>query len=120
MDEAADGTETLKRSANEIGPPMWNWKVRILPSDEGSFEYKAMFSLSDARADGGLAERQVLEPKYLYGQGDLAVFLEELGAGAGAIGVLLDELNDRPNAEITVEIGDEALELLWAGRSQPF
>jgi len=120
MDEAADGTEALKRSANEIGLPMWNWKVRILPSDEGSFEYKAMFSLSDAHGDGPLTERQVLEPKYLYGQGDLAVFLEELGAGAGAIGVLLDELNDRPNAEITVEIGDEALELLWAGRSQPF
>ncbi|HEX9285730.1 MAG TPA: hypothetical protein VF999_00545 [Thermoanaerobaculia bacterium] len=99
---------------------MWNWKVRILPSDEGSFEYKATFSLSGAEGDGDVSEREVLEPKYLYGQGDLAVFLEDLGAGAGAIGVLLDELNDRPNAEIIVEIGDEALELLWPGRAQPF
>jgi hypothetical protein len=99
---------------------MWSWKVRILPSDEGSFEYMATFSISGAGREGLPAERQVLEPRYLYGQGDLAVFLEDLGAGSGAIGVLLDELNDRPNAEIIVEIGDEALELLWMSRSQPY
>ena len=99
---------------------MFNWKVRILPSDEDSFEYKATFSLSERFGQGPFSEHQVLEPKYLYGQGDLAVFLQDLGAGSGAIGVLLDELNDRPNAEITVEIGDEALELLWAGQSRPF
>ena len=99
---------------------MWSWKVRILPSDAGSFEYMATFSLSGAGPEGLVAERQMLDPKYLYGQGDLAVFLEDLGAGAAAIGLLLEELNDRPNAEIIVEIADEALELLWAGQSQPF
>ena len=99
---------------------MWSWKVRILPSDEGCFEYMATFSFSGAGSEGGVAERHVLEPRYLYGQGDLAVFLEDLGAGSGAIGVLLEELNDRPNAEIIIEIADEALELLWMQRSQPF
>jgi hypothetical protein len=99
---------------------MWSWKVRILPSDEGSFEYMATFSFSGSDREGLPAERQVLDPRYLYGQGDLAVFLEDLGAGSGAIRVLLEELNDRPNAEIIIEIADEALELLWMERSQPF
>ena len=100
--------------------PVWNWKVRILPSDAGSFEYMATFSFSGSDPGGLPAERQVLDPRYLYGQGDLAVFLEDLGAGSGAIGVLLEELNERPNAEIVIEIADEALELLWMKRSQPF
>jgi hypothetical protein len=100
--------------------PLWTWKVRILPSDAGSFEYMATFSFSGSDPEGLPAERQVLDPRYLYGQGDLAVFLEDLGAGAGAIGVLLEELNDRPNAEIIIEIADEALELLWMKRSLPF
>jgi hypothetical protein len=99
---------------------VWSWKVRILPADADAFEYMATFSFSGSDREGLPAERQVLDPRYLYGQGDLAVFLEDLGAGSRAIGVLLEELNDRPNAEIIIEIADEALELLWMQRSQPF
>jgi len=44
----------------------------------------------------------------------------ELGADSGAIGVLLEELNDRPNAEIVIEIADEALNHLGLGQSRPF
>lgn|GEM_PF-2461918 len=101
-------------------PPPWSWKVRILPSDEGSFEYMATFSFSGSDRHGLPAERPVLDPRYLYGQGDLAVFLEDLGADSGAIGVLLEELNDRPNAEIVIEIADEALNHLGLGQSRPF
>ncbi len=99
---------------------MWSWKVQIQPSDEQSFEYKATFALSKKGLREGIAEGPVLAPRYLYGQGDLAVFLEDLGAGAPAIGTLIQELNDRPSAEIVVEIAEEAMEILWPGLSRPF
>ena len=89
--------------------------VRIQTSDERTFGYKATFSSeSGVRA----ADRAVPDPRYLYGQGDLAVFLEDLGASAPRIGSLLDELDGGPSAEIRVDIEDEALNNLRNERSQ--
>lgn len=92
---------------------MLTWTVRIQPSDERSFGYKATFSRP---ITGGT--RPLLVPHYLYGQGDLAVFLEDLGAPAKRIGSLLDELDGRRSAEINVDIEDEALNNLPNERSQ--
>ena len=91
--------------------------VRIQPSDERSFGYKATFTRAAAGA-ARPAERQVPDPRYLSGQGDLAVFLEDLGASAPRIGSLLDELDGGPSAEIRVDIEDEALNNLRNERSQ--
>ena len=90
--------------------------VRIQPSEERTFGYKATFSREGA--SGRAADRPVPDPRYLYGQGDLAVFLEHLGASAPRIGSLLDELDGGPSAEIRVDIEDEALNNLRNERSQ--
>lgn len=90
--------------------------VRIQASDERSFGYKATFSRAGAGARS--ADRPVADARYLYGQGDLAVFLEDLGAPAPRIGSLLDELDGGPSAEISVDIEDEALNNLRNERSQ--
>lgn len=89
--------------------------VRIQTSDERTFGYKATFS---SAAGARSADRPVPDPRYLYGQGDLAVFLEDLGAAAPRIGSLLDELDGRPSAEIRIDIEDEALKTLQNERSQ--
>lgn len=96
---------------------MLTWTVRIQPSDERSFGYKATFSRP---VTGGTrpTDRPSVVPHYLYGQGDLAVFLEDLGAPAPRIGDLLDELNGRRSAEISVDIEDEALNNLQNERAQ--
>ena len=92
---------------------------RIQASDERSFGYKAQFARAGAGAGAArAAERPVADPRYLYGQGDLAVFLEDLGAPAPRIGSLLDELDGGPSAEIRVDIEDEALNNLRNERSQ--
>ncbi len=96
---------------------MLTWTVRIQPSDERSFGYKATFSRAGAVGVRS-ADRPGLIPRYLYGQGDLAVFLEDLGAPAPRIGSLLDELDGGPSAEISVDIEDEALNTLQNERSQ--
>lgn len=95
---------------------MLSCMVRIQTSDERTFGYKATFSREEA--GGRAAERAVPDPRYLYGQGDLAVFLEDLGASAPRIGSLLDELDGGPSAEIRVDIEDEALNNLRNERSQ--
>ena len=95
---------------------MLTWTVRIQPSDERTFGYKATFSRPVA--GGTRSPDQPVIPRYLYGQGDLAVFLEDLGAPARRIGSLLDELDGRRSAEISVDIEDEALNNLQNERSQ--
>ncbi len=95
---------------------MLTWTVRIQPSDERAFGYKATFSRE--AAVGVRTDRPALVPRYLYGQGDLAVFLEDLGAPAPRIGSLLDELDGGPSAEISVDIEDEALNTLRNERSR--
>ncbi len=89
--------------------------VRIQTSDERTFGYKATFS---PEAESRATDRRVPDPRYLYGQGDLAVFLEDLGASAPRIGSLLDELDGGPSAEIRVDIEDEALNNLRNERSE--
>jgi hypothetical protein len=96
--------------------PMLTWTVRIQPSDERSFGYKATFSRPGT--GGPRPPDRPVVPHYLYGQGDLAVFLEDLGAPAPRIGNLLDELDGRRSAEISVDIEDEALNNLRNERSQ--
>lgn len=99
---------------------MWSWSVRIQPSEQRSFEYKATFALSGAGSESSGAKGSALEPRYLYAQGDLAVFLEDLGAGRREIGDLLERLDRGPSAEILVQIADEAMEILWPNRSVSF
>jgi hypothetical protein len=94
---------------------MCSWKILIQPADRSSFEYKASFALSGLPAGDGSRNRELLGPKYLYGQGDLAVFLEDLGADSGEIWGVLADLNDRATAEILVNVADEALEILLPG-----
>ena len=49
---------------------------------------------------------------YAYGDGDLAVLLQDLGADAGEICGLLARLEERQSAEIELDVTDEAMEVL--------
>lgn len=82
-----------------------DWKIRIQPSDQTPYQFKATMVL---RGGGGDA----LEVSYLYGDGDLAVFLEDKGAAAPAICGIIEDLRGRRTAEITVEVSEEAMEIL--------
>ncbi|HTR01959.1 MAG TPA: hypothetical protein VMN82_02095 [Thermoanaerobaculia bacterium] len=53
-----------------------------------------------------------LEVSYLYGDGDLAVFLEDKGASAPAICGLIDDLRGHRTVEIFVDVTEEAMEVL--------
>jgi len=85
-----------------------DWRVRIRPAQREPFVFAATF-------EGVGTARGVLDAQYLYGDGDLAVFLEDLGADASAIGVLLDQLKTVDDVEIAIEITDEAMEVLVRG-----
>jgi len=83
-----------------------DWKIRIQPAELKPYEFKATLLL---RSKG---DATALEVSYLYGDGDLAVFLEDLGAGAPEIWGLLEKLHGRQTAEMMVEVTDEAMEVL--------
>lgn len=83
-----------------------DWKVRVQPSDQTPYQFKATMLLKGAAASG------TLEVSYLYGDGDLAVFLEDLGAAVPAICTLIEELRGRRTAEIRVDVTEEAMEVL--------
>lgn len=87
------------------GPVARDWTVRIQPAGLDPFEFKATFEKS------GTA-RGVLDARYLYGDGDLAVFLEDLGAGTPAIRRVLQSLHGNDQAEIAIDITEEAMEVL--------
>ena len=87
------------------GPAARDWTVRIQPAGLDPFEFKATFEKS------GTA-RGVLDARYLYGDGDLAVFLEDLGAGTPAIRRVLQSLHGNDQAEIAIDITEEAMEVL--------
>lgn len=89
-----------------------DWKVRVQPSDQTPYQFKATMLLKEA---GGAGD---LEVNYLYGDGDLAVFLEDLGAPVPAICVLIEELRGRRTAEILVDVSDEAMEVLSRRRPE--
>jgi hypothetical protein len=53
-----------------------------------------------------------LDVLYLYGDGDLAVLLQDLGAGVAEICGLIETLQERNSAEIVVDVTEEAMEVL--------
>ena len=83
-----------------------DWKIRIQPSERGPYEFKATMILRSA------GDASALDVSYLYGDGDLAVFLEDMGAAPRAICGLIEELHGRRTAEILVDVSEEAMEVL--------
>ena len=83
-----------------------DWKIRIQPAERTPFEFKATLLLS------GAGDASPLDVSFLYGDGDLAVFLEDMGAAPPAICDLIEKLRGRPTAEIPVDVSEEALEVL--------
>ncbi len=83
-----------------------DWKIRIQPAERMPYEFKATLLLLSA------GDSSALDVSYLYGDGDLAVFLEDLGAAPPAIWGLLEELHGRKTAEIVVDVTEEAMEQL--------
>jgi hypothetical protein len=86
-----------------------DWTVRIRSAQREPFVFVATF-------EGDGTPRGVLDAKYLYGDGDLAVFLEDLGAGTPAICELLRSLEAKHDAAIAIDITDEAMEVLVRGK----
>lgn len=86
-----------------------HWTVRVQPAQRDRFVFVATFERSGT--PGG-----ILESHYLYGDGDLAVFLEDLGAGTPAIRTLLERLRSNADAEIAIDITEEAMEVLVRGK----
>lgn len=84
-----------------------DWKIRVQPAERKPFVFKATFV---GRGSGG--DEGALDARYLYGDGDLAVLLEDLGAGVPDICRLLDDLHGKPSAEICVDVSEEAMEVL--------
>ena len=87
-----------------------DWKIRVQPANVTPFAFKATFvtrSTDDAE--------RALDSRYLYGDGDLAVLLEDLGAGVSEICLLIETLQRTPSAEIDVDVTEEAMEVLARG-----
>jgi hypothetical protein len=84
-----------------------DWKIRVQPAERTPFVFKATFLRPDSAKD-----ERALDDLYAYGDGDLAVLLQDLGAGVGDICGLLDTLQQRKSAEIMVDVTDEAMEVL--------
>ncbi|MFY9550401.1 MAG: hypothetical protein WAU32_04565 [Thermoanaerobaculia bacterium] len=91
-----------------------DWKIRVQPSKREPFLHEAVFV---RRVSGG--EEDVLERRYAYGDGDLAVLLEDLGALVPEICRLLDAVHARECAEILVNVPEESMEMLSRRRPSP-
>jgi hypothetical protein len=104
----ATGIEASVAAASRPGESLMSldWKIRIQPAEKKPYEFKATLLLRSA------VDASALNVNYLYGDGDLAVFLEDLGARAPEIWVLLEELHGRHTAEIFVDVKEEAMEVL--------
>jgi hypothetical protein len=87
-----------------------DWKIRVQPAGLTPFAFKATFVTRSTDS----AER-ALDSRYLYGDGDLAVLLEDLGAGVSEICLLIETLRQTPSAEIDVDVTEEAMEVLARG-----
>jgi hypothetical protein len=90
-----------------------DWKIRVQASDRTPYQFKAEMLMI------GEAEAGAMEVSYLYGDGDLAVFLEDLGADVPVICGLIEELHGLRTAEIMVDVADEALEVLSRHHPEP-
>ena len=104
-----DDRSNTQRRLYGSGPSSLDWMVRIQPARLDPFVFKATFERSGTALG-------LLDARYLYGDGDLAVFLEDLGAGAPAICGLLQSLEARGAAEIAIDITEEAMEVLVRGK----
>jgi hypothetical protein len=71
------------------------------------FAFKATFVAGKTGKD-----EDALDVRYAYGDGDLAVLLEDLGAQVPEICRLIDALHERTSAVIEVEVREEAMEVL--------
>lgn len=89
-----------------------DWTIRVQPSDQTPYQFKATMVL---RGAGGA---DALEVSYLYGDGDLAVFLEDKGAAVPAICDLIEDLRGRGTVEIMVDVTEEAMEILSRRRPE--
>ena len=89
-----------------------DWKIRVQAAGRTPYEFKATFVGRDSGRDEGS-----LDVRYLYGDGDLAVLLEDLGARAPEIYSLIETLQKTPTAEIVVDVTEEAMEVLGRGRA---
>ncbi len=87
-----------------------DWKIRVQAAGRTPYEFKATFV---GRVSG--RDERTLDVRYLYGDGDLAVLLEDLGAGAPEIYGLIETLQQKPSAEIVVDVTEEAMEVLGRG-----
>jgi hypothetical protein len=76
------------------------WRVHIQPSDRPQFKYRAR-----CVPPPSISLLEDVSPAYLYGEGDLAVFLEDRGANRRAIEALLDSdgLTREGTADIPIE-----------------
>jgi hypothetical protein len=83
-----------------------DWKIRVQPAERTPFLFKATF------VERSGDHVSALEDLYLYGDGDLAVLLQDLGAGVPEICGLLETLQRRQSAEIVVDVTEEAMEVL--------
>ena len=82
-------------------------RVRVEGSDMRPFLYSTTFVL-----EGLAASSSPLEAHYQYGDGDLAVFLEDLGIETAVILRMLSRLSSDGSAETAVSIPREVLEVL--------
>ncbi len=82
-------------------------RILVAGSDVGPFQYSTRFLF-----DGLGATADPLESHYLYGDGDLAVFLEDLGIDIPIILLLLNRLSAEGSAETAVRVPAEVLEVL--------
>ena len=87
-----------------------DWKIRVQPAGRMPFAFKATFV---ARATD--RDERSLDSRYLYGDGDLAVLLEDLGAEVSEICGLIEALQKTQSAEIDVDVTEEAMEVLARG-----
>jgi hypothetical protein len=87
-----------------------DWKIRVQPAGGAPFAFKATFVTRATDLD-----ERALDSRYLYGDGDLAVLLEDLGAHVPEICLLIETLQQEPTAEISVDVTEEAMEVLARG-----
>ena len=84
-----------------------DWKIRVQRAEHKPFVHKATFVRTSSGGD-----ENALDARYLYGDGDLAVLLEDLGARATEICRLIDILQGETSAEILVDVTEESMEML--------
>jgi hypothetical protein len=82
-------------------------RIRVEGSDVRPFQFSTTFVVN-----GLAASANPLEAHYLYGDGDLAVFLEDLGITVPVILRTLNQLTEQGSAETPVNIPGEVLEVL--------